>query len=74
MVTSSCRFGTLTKEIQTMTNAAAANEYKSNVGHDYRLEAELADYAAEQEAEDVDNMTTAQRQALNAAMFDYFFG
>lgn len=57
-----------------MTTAAAANEYKSNVGHDYSLEAELADYAAEQELEDVDSMTTAQRQALNAKMFDYFYG
>lgn len=57
-----------------MTTAAAANEYKSNIGHDYSLEAELADYAAEQELEDVDTMTTAQRQALNAAMAEWFNG
>lgn len=55
-----------------MTTAAAANEYKSNLGSDYCLEAELSDFAAEQEAEDVDTMTTAQRQALNAAMAEWF--
>jgi hypothetical protein len=55
-----------------MTTAATANEYKSNVGPDYNLAAELADYAAEQDAEDVDTMTTAQRQALNMRMAEWF--
>jgi hypothetical protein len=56
-----------------MMNAAAANEIKSNIGPDYSLAAELADWAAEQEeAEDVDLMTTAERQALNARMAEWF--
>lgn len=56
-----------------MMNAAAANEIKSNIGHDYSLAAELADWATEQEeVEDVDLMTTAERQALNARMAEFF--
>lgn len=57
-----------------MNTAAAANELKSNIGHDLNLAFELADYAAEQEAEDVDAMTTEQRQALNASMAEWFNG
>lgn len=55
-----------------MTPAAAANEYRSNLGHDYCLEAELADFEAGQELEDVDAMTTAQRRALNARMAEWY--
>jgi hypothetical protein len=36
----------------TETNAAAANEYRRNLGSDYSLASELADYEAEQEVED----------------------
>jgi hypothetical protein len=55
-----------------MTTAAAANETKSNIGQDLNLAFELAEFEAEQEAEDVDGMTTAQRQALNAAMAEWW--
>lgn len=51
-----------------MTTAAAAAEYKSNVGFDYSLAAELADFEAEQEAED----ETAARRALNARMAEWY--
>ena len=50
-----------------MNAVAAANEYKSNIGSDYCLEAELA---AEQEVEDL--MSTEQRQALNASMAEWY--
>ena len=55
-----------------MNTAATANEYKSNIGPDYSLAAELADFEVGQEAEDVEMMTTAQRQALNARMAEWF--
>jgi hypothetical protein len=52
----------------------AAAEYAANIGQDLCLTAELADFEAEQEVEDVDLMTTEQRQALNARMAEYFNG
>lgn len=55
-----------------MNTAAAAAEYRANIGQDYDLAFELAEYEAEAEAEDVDSMTTAQRQALNARMADWW--
>jgi hypothetical protein len=45
-----------------MTPAAAANEYAQNLGPDYCLEAELADFEAEQEEVD-----EAERQRRNVA-------
>lgn len=54
-----------------MTNAAAANEYRSNIGSDYCLAAELSDWqeeeAAEQEADE-----TAERQRVNARMAEWW--
>lgn len=53
-----------------MTPAAAAAEYRSNVGHDFTLaDAYDAEYLdADAEAED----ETATRQALNARMADWY--
>lgn len=49
-----------------MTPAVAANEQTYNIGNDYSLAAELADYEAEQEDE------TVARQALNQFMAEYW--
>jgi hypothetical protein len=38
--------------VNAANTAAAAAEYKSNIGHDYSLAFELAEFEAEQEAED----------------------
>lgn len=57
-----------------MRPATVANEINYNLGADYSLQAELADFEMERETEDVDAMTTEQRQALNASMFDWFNG
>jgi len=60
-----------------MTTAAAAAEYKANVGHDFTLSdaydaAYLDVEAAEVEVEDVDLMGVEQRQALNARMAEWY--
>lgn len=60
-----------------MTTAAAAAEHKTNVGHDFTLaDAYDAAYldveAAGVEVEDVDLMSTEQRQALNARMAEWY--
>lgn len=55
-----------------MTTAAAA-EYRSNIGQDYSLADALdAEYLDAPEVEDVDLMTTEQRQALNASMAEWW--
>ena len=57
----------------TLPNATAANEQTYNLGTpDYSLADALADFEAEQEAEDVDLMTTEHRQAVNAEMARWF--
>jgi hypothetical protein len=56
-----------------MTAAAAANEIKSNFGPDFSLaDAYDAEYLDTDKVEDVDLMSTEQRQALNAAMADWY--
>lgn len=60
-----------------MTTAAAAAEYKANVGHDSIFAdafdaAYLGVEAAAAEAEDVDLMGVAERQALNARMAEWY--
>ncbi len=60
-----------------MTTAAAAAEYRSNIGHDFTLaDAFDATYldveAAEVEAEDMDLMGAAERQALNASLAEWY--
>ena len=56
-----------------MTTAAVAAEYKSNIGHDFTLaDAYDAEYMDVEDATEEDE--TARRQALNAAMFDWYFG
>jgi uncharacterized protein YqfA (UPF0365 family) len=60
-----------------MTIAAAAAEYRANLGHDFTLaDAYDAAYldveAAEAKAEDVDLMGVAERQALNARMAEWY--
>jgi hypothetical protein len=56
-----------------MTTAAAANEIKNNIGPDFSLaDAFDADYLDTDAAEDVDLLTTAERQALNARMAEWF--
>ncbi|MET0626584.1 MAG: hypothetical protein ABW250_26855 [Pyrinomonadaceae bacterium] len=53
-------------------NAAAA-AYKSNIGQDFSLaDAYDAEYLDTDEVEDVDLMTTEQRQALNARMAEWW--
>lgn len=54
-----------------MTPATAANEIKSNIGPDFTL-ADAYDAEYVEQAEDVDLMTTEQRQALNAAMAEFY--
>ena len=60
-----------------MTTAAAAAEYSHNVGHDFTLtDAYDAAYldveAAGVEVEDVDLISEAERQALNAHMAEWY--
>ena len=60
-----------------MTTAAAAAEYKSNIGYDFTLEdafdaAYLDVEAAGVEVEVVDLMSVEQRQALNARMAEWY--
>jgi hypothetical protein len=52
-----------------MTSAAAAAEYQGNIGHDYDLAFELAEWEAEQEAEADE---AAERQALNARVAEWY--
>jgi hypothetical protein len=60
-----------------MTTAAAAAEYRSNLGPDFTI-ADAYDAAyldvetAGTEAENVDLMSTEQRQALNARMAEWY--
>ena len=52
-----------------MTTAAAANEYRSNVGPDFTLaDAYDADYLDDEAEED----EAAERQALNARMAEWY--
>lgn len=56
-----------------MTTAAATAEYKLNLGHDFTLaDAYDAEYLDTDEVEDVDLMTTSERQALNARMAEWY--
>ncbi len=60
-----------------MTTAAAAAEYRANVGHDFTLAdafdaAYLDVEAAAVEVEDVDLMGVAERRALNARMAEWY--
>lgn len=60
-----------------MTTAAAAAEYKANLGPDFTLvdafdAAYLDVEAAGVEAEDVDLMGAAEREALNQAMAEWY--
>jgi hypothetical protein len=60
-----------------MTTAAAAAEYRANVGHDFTLTdafdaAYLDVEAVEVEVDDVDVMGVAERQALNARMAEWY--
>ncbi len=60
-----------------MITAAAAAEYRADSGHDFTLadayEAAYLDVeAAGAEVEDVDLMGTAERQALNARMAEWY--
>jgi hypothetical protein len=60
-----------------MSTAAAAAEYKNNIGHDFTLAdafdvASLVVEAAEVEVEDVDLMGVVERQALNARMVEWY--
>lgn len=60
-----------------MITAATAAEYRTNIGHDFTLaDAYDAAYldveAAGAEAEDVDLMGVAERQALNACMAEWY--
>lgn len=58
--------------IQTQP-AAAANEIKSNIGHDISmLDAFDVEYIDTDEVEDVDLMSVEQRQALNASLAEWF--
>jgi hypothetical protein len=53
-----------------MTTAAAAAEYKANIGSDFTLaDAYDADYLDEEPAEDDE---AAERQALNARMAEWY--
>lgn len=59
----------------TPATAAAAAEYKSNLGPDFQmLDALDPDYLDTEEVEDVDLMSVGKRQALNARMADWFGG
>lgn len=56
-----------------MTTAAATAEYKSNISHDFTLaDAYDPKYLDTDDVEDVDLMSTEQRQALNARMADWY--
>lgn len=58
-----------------MTPSTAAAECKSNIGHDFTLAGAYDfEYMGEEaaEVEDVDLMSTEQRQALNLRMAEYF--
>ncbi|HEX8500791.1 MAG TPA: hypothetical protein VF659_09380 [Pyrinomonadaceae bacterium] len=56
-----------------MTTADAAAEYRSNIGQDFSMADALdPEFLDTDEVEDVDLMTTAQRQALNARMADWW--
>jgi hypothetical protein len=53
--------------------AAAATEYSANVGPDFTLaDAYDPEYLDTDDVEDVDLMSTEQRQALNARMADWY--
>ena len=60
-----------------MTTAAAAAEYRANIGPDFTL-ADAFDVAyldveiAAVEVEDADLMTTSERQALNARIAEWY--
>lgn len=61
------------RKANEMTTAATANEIKSNIGQDFSLaDAYDFEYMDTDAVEDVDTMTTAQRQALNARMAEWF--
>jgi hypothetical protein len=56
-----------------MNTAAAANEIKSNIGHDFTLaDAYDTEYLDTDDIEDVNLMSTEQRQALNARLADWY--
>lgn len=56
-----------------MHTAAAAAEYRANVGHDFTLaDAFDPEYLDTDEVEDADLMGREQRQALNARMAEWY--
>jgi hypothetical protein len=56
-----------------MMTAAAANEYRYNLGPDFTLaDACAPEYLDTEEVEDVDVMTAQQRRALNARMAEWY--
>lgn len=56
-----------------MTTAEIANETQHNIGHDFTLlDAFDSEFVDAEAVEDVDLMTKAERQALNARMAEYF--
>jgi hypothetical protein len=59
-----------------MTTAEIAHEMTANIGQDVSLSSVLdeTEYLDTEDVEDIDLMTVGQRQALNAAMADYFNG
>jgi hypothetical protein len=56
-----------------MTTAEAANEYAYRNGYDYNLSSEVADFEAEQEAED-ERLEREGRAEMYATLFDGFNG
>jgi len=59
--------------LNEMTTAAAPNEYRRSIGHDFTpADTQDAEYIGAEAAEDVDPMSTEQRQALNARMADWY--
>jgi hypothetical protein len=58
-----------------MTTATAAAEYKSNLRPDITLaDAYNAEYLSADEVEDVDLISVAEQQALNARMAEWYGG
>ena len=57
-----------------MTTVEAAREYRQNIGESFDLADAYDEAYLGDEVEDVDLMNREQRQALNASMFEYFFG
>lgn len=56
-----------------MTAAAAAAEYRANVGRDFApAEAYDSDYIDTNDVEDVDLMSAGERLALNQAMAEWY--